>query len=1766
MKKLMTSVIILLPLIILLIMLVSGAIIGFITHIYVESVEFAYNDTLVLLLKDESQPPRQQLAVNVFPLEADNRSLRFTVEDDSVAQVSNDGTLTAKYFGETYVRVTSTENAAATASLKVIVTDTAVHALAFDSVNNDMYVGETQRFAVRVIPQEAVTGVEFTSDNVAVLSVNKITGDAVCHGAGTATITATSTENPAVSTQITVTCHEPLVSAAVSVSSVVTAQLTAQFPALTVYPANATYNVTYSVSDDSVASVDGNGNITFAKAGFVTVTATAADGRGHSASAAVNYRCTYGYYLGNLFEKTDYTFDYDQYKGKVLSDIVLRANPDGAYRQIIDVSFSGSAGLISFNSANNTFTLNNVGDEQPLGVVQIVIHARKYDTATEQLKEFTTDVCTVTVTRNTQSVSFVGADGNALSAVNVRSRSVNIGELLSPDARPRYLGVVATPFNHTDKLSYALADTSVATLDGTILTFNGTEGTANLTVGVKDGDNFTVYAQVAVTYLAPVNSDVQVNVDTEHVEQSVALEIHDNGTKQSALLDMNTPEGYVAEYDVTEGKDVVTVQDNDGVVRFVPQKGGFATITIKLVPAGSAHSGSGALGYPRRAATEVLTEYTVEIYVDREVPVDAISFDVADGLRIAGKQVNYTITLNVDPADGIMEGKELFVNDSKVQLTANAQSYTYTGTYNIENLHGTITAQVRYGDKALELLQAAGSDAKQDIEGCRRSIKVESTNGKIDQLPTVTVKESGQQLQNDSTLEFGKIGQQITLSVSTTNLSPSDIVLNSDNISFDGATKFKYQINEFDDHIEIVLTSTEGGEEDVTLTIAKQTLRLHVSSKVIADTISVWYGIEQEISADKSYYTMLNELTFTVKLGSSSGKALTDTTVKYAINGSSDWKELHVDSANTVTCTISTDGITSITFAVGAQPSVTLTVNVCKVDPETVDYKYTVQYAVNSGETVTAFDFTLDNNSDKTIDYTFPRDVFNDCFKIVIKANLDANSIALGDYYADQFNKLFTFGSMSDPWSTDYDVATKTITVTMPTTFANQDIQFSCGSSKSVHFNLTRSDLGYIQFNGYDSSSYEDNHKGYQQVRVFAKHSYYNGATVDYILIPLKALVSAPPTDLTAEQPAAANLDALTITLTKYNSKAGTNEVLVTQRGTTVTAGNDVYTIVRNSDGTYRLDKNGSPVVRDGKYVDTAALDIPWIDVYSQGAEGYARLYFGNFTGLSESDVQNDYFGNFFERAEWSEVEDNIDNYDGSGRTFAASEGAYSYLRMQIGDGVEDVGMAKNAHFNFNVLQDNALVNVFNATGYYNNSKVVLQNNLYGAKIDNPSSEHSEENVYEVQQTEDNKNQFISSTNKAELNKSVIYGNGYSVNFNAYNQQLIKNAPNDRNNSDAITVGNVYNAKVKGANATTTIDTLRQKLVLIVKYAYYSDLQYYTKCRPENAGTAYIKNTVLHAASQSGFQLFYSGEKAYFEDVTVVECAAGITNEQSNVPEDHETNFYFKGNIDVLNYTNLPGILKMASASESLAGTLGMLVDSSAWANFEYFGKKCASPSLQAYVNLVIYTSNTKGKFNFWNGNAYDLDKKESVVGDNVPMKQILDLSEYKSSLGGSEVTTWTYDYPKNKKLRLPGKTYDYTVTVDGRSFTSSTGTQYFQLMFTEDRYIRLLCQYTNITDGGTNLVKNTDHIMWHIQQVYRDVNLIDGRNNNHIEALKESIMNKGIVWPDNTTPEQALEEYENYQNTNGANALNGEAVEDVAAAANALASHTILPERKEYC
>ena len=126
-----------------------------------------------------------------------------------------------------------------------------------------------------------------TLPNGLTLEKGTISGTPTATGTYTFTVTATNASGSD-SKQFSLMVTQPVTSVTLDQAELAlytgdTASLTA-----TVAPDNATNkNVTWSSSDNTVATVDNNGNVTAVKAGTATITATAADGSGCSATCTV---------------------------------------------------------------------------------------------------------------------------------------------------------------------------------------------------------------------------------------------------------------------------------------------------------------------------------------------------------------------------------------------------------------------------------------------------------------------------------------------------------------------------------------------------------------------------------------------------------------------------------------------------------------------------------------------------------------------------------------------------------------------------------------------------------------------------------------------------------------------------------------------------------------------------------------------------------------------------------------------------------------------------------------------------------------------------------------------------------------------------------------------------------------------------------------------------------------------------------------------------------------------------------------------------------------------------------------------------------------------------------------------------------------------------------------------------------------------------------------------------------------------------------------
>lgn len=664
-----------------------------------------------------------------------------------------------------------------------------------------------------------------------------------------------------------------------------------------------------------------------------------------------------------------------------------------------------------------------------------------------------------------------------------------------------------------------------------------------------------------------------------------------------------------------------------------------------------------------------------------------------------------------------------------------------------------------------------------------------------------------------------------------------------------------------------------------------------------------------------------------------------------------------------------------------------------------------------------------------------------------------------------------------DGWDVSYDGTNMQVIIS----FVNQrqfdrTVELSLGQTK-FDIRLERVDISDMTFIGYDGQNEQDVYKGYQQASVFAKHSFYDGEKVDYFRIPYSALG-----DLIAQTPA--EPASIVWTMSRVVGDAPDGSVTVSQRGTSVNINGEAYNIAPGENGYVLKGEDGAVVSGEGgKNPDGKS----WIDIYSE--PGYARIYFGNVKGLSAGDVFNDYFGAFDDKP-WTVPPLVTDDKEG-GAVVTPSEGAYSFLRVEAGDGA--VG-GKNCRFGFNVLDDDKFTNVFDAAGYYANDDIVLHADLYGP--------------YEIPSA----NPANVLTETKNISKSSIFGNGYRVNLMARNRQLI-DAAVQQGDYEISRLGyhngaaffDICNLTLMGANPSPEIKPLNQATVFRIHNACYCDIQYIAKVNTYDAdnvtdtyrtGSAcYYKNTVIRYASRSCYQLSFKGDKAFFENVVFIESNAAITFEN-----ERNMTCYFNGFCDVLAYQTPAKLCASLGYGEGLGWYILQTADKYA----EWFGK----------TNIGLDASNMTEAMNtrFVNPALFN------IIGFDTTNKAL-----FRKDDGYGEGGYFAANFYVEELF--PTWTYNRTVTFDGgqkdgRYYT----TRDMSKLFDNPEEVRLLCQYKGLDENG-DPIANTDHILWHMQKVYRDPSRIRGRITDHIDALKESLIvskdadgserRTGIMWGD---------------------------------------------------
>ena len=221
-----------------------------------------------------------KIEVTVTPDDATNKEVTYKSDDETVAKVDENGNIIAIGEGTTTITVTSKDDPTVketiTVTVKVPVEDIVVEENEFT-----LDIGETEKIEVTVTPDDATNKeVTYKSDDETVAKVDE-NGNITAIGEGTTTITVTSKDDPTVKETIIVTVKggntdepdEPdtpdyVIEAPESITVIV--GLT-QNIGVKVTP-EGYLKPTYTSSDETIVTVDADGNITAHAVGMANIT------------------------------------------------------------------------------------------------------------------------------------------------------------------------------------------------------------------------------------------------------------------------------------------------------------------------------------------------------------------------------------------------------------------------------------------------------------------------------------------------------------------------------------------------------------------------------------------------------------------------------------------------------------------------------------------------------------------------------------------------------------------------------------------------------------------------------------------------------------------------------------------------------------------------------------------------------------------------------------------------------------------------------------------------------------------------------------------------------------------------------------------------------------------------------------------------------------------------------------------------------------------------------------------------------------------------------------------------------------------------------------------------------------------------------------------------------------------------------------------------------------------------------------------------------
>ena len=232
----------------------------------------------------------KNLTATVTPTTASNTAVNWSSSNTSVATVSSEGVITAKGKGTCTITCTAADGYG-TKSICEVTIKQQIKAITLRNVPISLVVGDTKTVTTTVTPTTASnTAVEWSSSDANVATVSS-RGVITAKGKGTCTITCTAADGYGTKTSFTITVKEPAISIALSETSASLWVDDTKIITATITPTTASNTaITWSSSDNNVATVSSDGIIKAIGKGTCSITCTADDGYGTKSECKVTVK------------------------------------------------------------------------------------------------------------------------------------------------------------------------------------------------------------------------------------------------------------------------------------------------------------------------------------------------------------------------------------------------------------------------------------------------------------------------------------------------------------------------------------------------------------------------------------------------------------------------------------------------------------------------------------------------------------------------------------------------------------------------------------------------------------------------------------------------------------------------------------------------------------------------------------------------------------------------------------------------------------------------------------------------------------------------------------------------------------------------------------------------------------------------------------------------------------------------------------------------------------------------------------------------------------------------------------------------------------------------------------------------------------------------------------------------------------------------------------------------------------------------------------